>query len=159
MDSTGLHTIISSVKYTALDKCLDSHSHPCFWYYGTLQKLKALPLPIFMLYRGLCYQGFNLLVLISTPALFAYTLQVSLLAGDLFDFLYSYLASTSKIKWKDKERGSSRHWTTWITVNWNAKYMLWFCKTPGSKLNLQREMKFWIVCFFTLHAIKLFWCK
>lgn len=75
-----------------------------------------------------------------------------LLADHLFDFLYFYLASISKIKWRNKKRGFSRHRTTCLIANWNAKYVFHFWKTPGPELSFQREMQPWIICvlFFCL---------
>lgn len=72
---------------------------------GPLQMLEALPLTI-CAQRGFCDQGFNLLVLISTSALFAYTLQVSLLAGNLIFFI---LILPAFLKLNKKEKRLNRH--------------------------------------------------
>lgn len=111
---------------------------------GPLQMLEAVPLPIFLLQRGLDYQGFNLLVLISIPALFAYTLQVSLLPDDLLDFviLPALLKFNKRIK-KEGSAGIEQHVSFSTEV---VNICSDFFESSEPELSFHREMKLWIIC-------------
>lgn len=139
-----LHTIISSVKHTALGSA-GIHIHTIVpGSIGPLQMSEAPPFPLFLLQRELGCQGFNLLVLISIPALFAYTLQVSLLPDDSLDFVI--LPALLKFNKRIKKEGSAviEQHVSFPTEMVNKCSDL--CKTSEPEPSFHREMKLWIIC-------------
>lgn len=146
MDSTDLPTIISSVKYTALDKCLDSHSHPCSWYYGATSNAESSSLANLHVLERFRLSGFR------SACFNQYSCTICLYLtgeplGRWFIWFSLFLSCQHFLKFNEriKEEGSAGTEQHVLLSTEMLNICSDFCKTPGSKL-----MKFWIICVFSV---------